>query len=44
MRKQDYPEIIKKMNRKLRKNTCNNYRKLHGLPMHRWKQENKVIN
>lgn len=33
----DIPEDIKQMMRNLRKNTCNNYRKMHGLPMRRWK-------
>ena len=29
--------VFKRIRENLRKNTCNNYRKLHGLPMRRWK-------
>jgi hypothetical protein len=38
----DIPDSIKKIMKNLRKNTCNNYRKMHGLPMRRWKQEEKI--
>ena len=35
------PKIIHKLNQNLRRNTCNNYRKLHGLAMRRWVQLRK---
>lgn len=43
MYKQEYPEVIKKIMRNLHKNTCNNYRKMHRLPMRRWQQEYKMM-
>ena len=42
MYKQEYPEEVKRIMRNLRKNTCNNYRKIHHLPMRRWVQERKI--
>ena len=35
--KNDIPESIIKIMKNLRKNTCNNYRKMHKLPMRRWR-------
>lgn len=40
---QNMPESIKKIMKNLKKRTCNNYRKMHGLPMRRWVQEYKVM-